>query len=217
MSLIFFSQSCSVNRTKSTSPIDIVVTLVNDWTQQQPTYMALDTGNGYVNKIGIPFALLNIPLCSKIDAQILLHAPRPLNKHAHTIFQTSMRTFNAPLNVSVKHDDDTPPANFYLSAQDNVGEVHVSLDNKFAGTFDLETKLASVYVKQTEINNILADPSGNGGNRGYDYDLYSAQRKFGWVGWGKRPDPRVSQGGVVLATTHSPVVLQLAGAGDLEP
>lgn len=147
---------------------------------------------------------------SEINAQINLIGPRP--KQAHTVFQTSFRTFNAPLSVSVTHDDNTPPSQFHLTATNNIGKSYVSLDNKYQGTFDLQTKLAGADFDAVNPQDAIADPSGNRGKRNYEFDLSSAARKFGWVGWGRRVDcPR--QGHVAIASTHSPVILHLAGAG----
>jgi hypothetical protein len=39
---------CILNKTDVPSPIDATITLLNDWKRKSPTYLTLDTGNGYV-------------------------------------------------------------------------------------------------------------------------------------------------------------------------
>jgi len=178
--------------------INAHVTLVNDWTNKQPTYLSMDTGQGAVN------------------AQIHLIGPRPLNQHAHTVFQSSIKTFNAPLSVSVTHDENTPPSEFYLNAVNSLSKAYVSLDNKFQGTFDLSTKLAPADLAEVDPQDAIADPSGGNGRRNYQLDISSTSRKFGWVGWGAKPDSMKNQGHVAVSSTHNPVILHLAGAGTIE-
>jgi len=176
------------------APINADITLVNDWTRHAPTYLTLDTGNGNIN------------------TQIHLLAPRPLHEH-HTVFFTSIKTFNASLKVSVTHDNSTPPSEFHLRAQNNLAESQISVDQKYQGTFDLQTKLASASVQPQNVTH-LVDPLGENRQRHYQYDYMSATRIFGWVGWGQRPAAtHYHQGHVELASSHSPVVLQLDGAG----
>jgi len=179
------------------APINAVITLVNNWEYKIPTRLSLDTGNGV------------------IDAKIHLNAPRPL--HRHTTFLTSMRTFNAQLNVSVTHTESTPPSEFHLRASNYLANTYITLDPKYQGTFDLQTKLAKASVKENNGTNLVADPSGHGGKRSYQLDHWSSTRIFGWVGWGSRPGPITfenRQGHVEAVSSHSPVSLQLDGAGD---
>jgi hypothetical protein len=178
------------------APINATIRLLNDWERKTPTHLTLDTGNG------------------AIDAKIHLVAPRPTNRYA--TFLTSMKTFNAQLKASVTHDESTPPSEFHLHATNYLAETYITLDPKYVGTFDLQTKLATASVKEGD-ENAVVDPSGGGGKRGYQFDLLSSTRIFGWVGWGSRPGPttkQTHQGYVEIVSSHSSVSLQLEGAGN---
>jgi hypothetical protein len=127
-----------------------------------------------------------------------------------------MKTFNAQLKASVTHDESTPPSEFHLHATNYLAETYITLDPKYVGTFDLQTKLATASVKEGD-ENAVVDPSGGGGKRGYQFDLLSSTRIFGWVGWGSRPGPttkQTHQGYVEIVSSHSSVSLQLEGAGN---
>jgi len=179
------------------APINATITLLNNWERKTPTMLTLDTGNG------------------EIDAKIHLKAPRPL--HRYTTFMTSLKTFNAQLRASVTHDESTPPSEFYLRATNYLAETCITLDPKYVGTFDLQTKLATASVKGGDEKNTVADPLGAGRKRGYQFDLLSSTRIFGWIGWGSRPGPatrRNHQGHVEIASSHSSVSLQLDGEGN---
>ncbi|KAF7964841.1 hypothetical protein HWV62_2510 [Athelia sp. TMB] len=178
------------------APINAYVTLVNDWTNEEPTFLSMDTGQG------------------PIDTKIHLVGPRPPNQR--TIFQTSVKTFNAPLSVSVTHDANTPPSEFHLSAVNSVGRAYVTLDNKFQGTFDLSTKLASADINEVDPQSLIADPSGGKGKRNYQLDFSTNSRKFGWVGWGNQPKSMKHQGHVAVSSTHNPVILHLEGTGSID-
>lgn len=153
---------------------------------------------------------------SYIDSDIHLIAPRPTDKsHAHTKFLTSVNTFNAPLKVSVAHDDSTPPSEFHLRAANNLAESHITLDPKYTGTFDLRTKLASAVVDRVDhdLDNEVDDSSKQ---RNFQYDTQTSTHMFGWVGFGQRPGPttrHLRQGHVEIHSSHSQVLLQLQGAG----
>jgi len=177
------------------APINVAITLVNDWKRKTPTFLTLDTGNG------------------AIDAQIQLVAPLPPHHH-HANFQTSIKTFNATLNANVTYDSSTLPSEFRLRAQNNLADSKITLDPKYQGTFDIQTKLSLAEVWLRDVTP-LVDPLGENRNRHYQYDYTSSTRKFGWVGWGKRPGPEKHshQGHVEISSSHSPVVLQLDGAG----
>jgi len=183
------------------APINASITLVNDRKRRRPTHLTLDTGNG------------------AIDAAIHLLAPRAPSGHHHATFMTSMKTFSAPIKVSVKHDDSTPPSEFHLRAQNNLAETAVILDPKYEGTFDLHTKLAQAVLKEQSNKVLVADPTGNGGLRKYQLDHKTSTRMYGWVGWGQRPGPatgKIHQGHVEVVSSHSPVSLRLDGSGSLD-
>lgn len=185
---------------------------MNDWSREEPTYLTLDTGNGYVPPVVYILVVL-ISYYSDINTQILLLAPQPPYNH-HVTFLTSMNTFNGSLTANVAHDNSTLPSEFRLRAQNSLGQSYITLDPKYEGTFDLRTKLAATVVKLHDVGP-LVDPLGQNRNRYYQYDYMSNTRIFGWVGWGERPDPtqRNHQGNVEILSSHSLVSLQLNGAG----
>lgn len=81
----------------------------------------------------------------------------------------------------------------------------------------MQTKLAKASVQDNNGINSVADPSGHGRKRSYQFDHSSSTRVCGWVGWGSRPGPIASenrQGHVEAVSSHSQVSLQLDGAGD---
>lgn len=177
------------------APINATITLLNDWQSRTPTLLTLDTGNGY------------------IDAQIYLNAPGSL--HHPTAFLTTLRTFNAQIVASVTHDTSSPPSEFHLRATNYLAETWITLDPKYEGTFDLQTKLATASLKVDNGTNVVNHPLENG-KRGYAFDHSSSSRIFGWVGWGSRPGPTTQQnyqGHVEVVSSHGSVVLQLDGAG----
>ena len=128
-----------------------------------------------------------------------------------------MKTFNSTLKVTVTHDNSTPPSEFHLHAQNNLAESQITLDPKYEGTFNLQTKLASVNVKEQDVKH-LVDPLGKDRLRHYQFDHTSTTRIFGWVGWGQRPTSTIHnhQGHVELVSSHSSVQLQLDGGGTLD-
>jgi hypothetical protein len=150
---------------------------------------------------------------SEIEADIHLHGPRPL--HHYTTFLVSMKTFNAELKASINHDESTPPSQFHLRAMNYLAKTHITLDPKYEGTFELQTKLAKASVKE-DGEKPAADPLGVGRKRGYQFDHSSSSQIFGWVGWAPRPGPTTRQnhqGHVEIGSSHSSVILQLDGAG----
>lgn len=146
-----------------------------------------------------------------IDATIRLSAPRPIKRYSHSVFQTSIKTFNAELRAAISHEDDTPPAELHLQTQNNLAKTHITLDAKYQGTFNVQTKLASATVEQIGGKEVVADPLGNDRPRGYELDQFSTARVFGWIGWGDRPPPKHHQGYVEIISSHSPVLLELDG------
>jgi hypothetical protein len=174
--------------------INASITLYNDWQRRVPTFLNLDTGNGY------------------IDSDVTLVAPRPTDQHhVHTKFLTSVKTFNAPLKLSIAHDDSTPPAELHLIAMNNLAESKITLDPKYQGTFDVQTKLGSVVV-----NRVDQEAYKGSEQRNFQYDTQTSTHMYGWVGFGQRPGPttyHLHQGHVAIQSSHSQVLLQLAGAG----
>ena len=61
-------------------------------------------------------------------------------------FLTHVETFNAPLNVAVAHDDTATDANMQMKAINNLGNTRVSVDSRYAGTFDVNTMFAQADV-----------------------------------------------------------------------
>jgi len=178
------------------APIEADIILMNDWKMQTPTYLTLDTGNGDIN------------------AKIHLNAPRP-PRH-HSAFFTSMKTFNGQIKASITHDNSTPSAELQLRTTNYLAETHVTLDSKYEGTFNLQTKLAKASVKEGDGNKTVTDPSGEQRKRRYQFDHLSSTQIFGWIGSGSRPGPTTqpNQGHVEIVSSHSSVMLELDGAGN---
>lgn len=61
-------------------------------------------------------------------------------------FFNYVETFNGPLNLAIAHDADSPTANMRLRATNNLGHTRVSLDSRYAGTFDVSTMFAQADV-----------------------------------------------------------------------
>ena len=61
-------------------------------------------------------------------------------------FLTHVETFNAPLNMDVSHEEGSGDTNFRVRVMNNLGTTRVSLDNRFAGTFDVNTMFARADV-----------------------------------------------------------------------
>lgn len=61
-------------------------------------------------------------------------------------FLTHVETFNAPLNVAIVHDVSANPVNMQMRAANNLGNTRVTLDNNYAGTFDVNTMFAQADV-----------------------------------------------------------------------
>ena len=59
---------------------------------------------------------------------------------------THVETFNAPLNMDVSHEEGSGDTNFRVRVMNNLGTTRVSLDNRFAGTFDVNTMFARADV-----------------------------------------------------------------------
>ncbi|KAK0461283.1 uncharacterized protein EV420DRAFT_1531262 [Desarmillaria tabescens] len=175
-------------------PIYANITLVQDKDRHHPTFFSLDTGN------------------SEIDASVVLLAPNRYNEPLNFIGR--VQTFNGPLTLDVSHDSSTPPVPLDLHVQNTQAESNVTLDSKYIGLFDVQTKLANVAVKESRIDSSW-DPAGENRSRMCEYDQTSSNRVRGWIGWGQRPTnwkPR--DGRVQVVSSLSPVHLHLAGPSE---
>ncbi|KAG7446300.1 uncharacterized protein BT62DRAFT_109965 [Guyanagaster necrorhizus] len=170
-------------------PIYANITLVQDKDRHQPTFLSLDTGNS-----------------------VILLAPDRYNDPLN--FIGSVKNFNGPLTLTVSHDPTTPPVSLDLHVQNAQAESNVTLDSKYIGLFDVQTKLASVAVKESQIDPSW-DPLGENRYRQCVYDQSSFNRVRGWIGWGQRPTgwkPR--EGRVEVVSSLSPIHLHLSGPSD---
>ncbi|KAK0504788.1 hypothetical protein EDD18DRAFT_1126351 [Armillaria luteobubalina] len=175
-------------------PIYASITLVQDKDRHQPTFFLLDTGN------------------SEINASVTLLAPDRYNDPLN--FIGNVKNFNGPLTLNVSHDPSTPPVSLDLHVQNAQAESSVTLDAKYAGFFDVQTKLASVAVKESHIDPSW-DPSGENRYRQCVYEQSTTNRVRGWIGWGQKPTGRKPREGHVEVTSSlSPIQLHLAGPSD---
>ncbi|PBK91460.1 hypothetical protein ARMGADRAFT_994305 [Armillaria gallica] len=175
-------------------PIHANITLVQGKVRHQPTLFFLDTGN------------------SEINASVILLAPDRYNDPKN--FIGSVKNFNGPLTLNVSHDPSTPPVSLDLHVQNAQAESNVTLDAKYTGFFDVQTKLSSVAVKESRIDPSW-DPSGENRYKQCVYDQTTTNRVRGWIGWGQKPagwNPR--EGRVEVTSSLSPIHLHLAGPSD---
>ncbi|KII92730.1 hypothetical protein PLICRDRAFT_103490 [Plicaturopsis crispa FD-325 SS-3] len=187
-----FNTSRSIILDTIGAPIDANITLVRKSSEKGPTFLTLDTGN------------------SPLRAKVTLVAPAahsliPLSR-SPPIFDMHMKTFNAPLTVDVSHDPSTPPTVLLMYTMNNLANSNVTLDSKFQGTFDVQTKLSSAVIHEG-----AASVGMFGETRKCVYDHQGSDSLMGWVGWGERPQPWKGprQGHVGVVSSLSPVYLQL--------
>jgi len=163
------------------------ITLNNNPSQGIPTLLSLDTGN------------------SDIVADVVMVAPsssQPPQYHAH------VKTFNGSLSLNMVHDAATQPASLNLHVENNQAPSTVALDSKFAGLFDLHTKLSWAQVNYGQVT---TDPTGQARQWHLDIDSNSTSWTRGWVGFGTRPmqfNPSM-EGKVSVVSSLSPILLQL--------
>ncbi|KAF9051137.1 hypothetical protein BDZ89DRAFT_1005758 [Hymenopellis radicata] len=170
-------------------PISANITLVQGDDRTAPTFFSLDTGN------------------SEIDANVTMLVTSRFSDPIN--FIGTVKNFNGPLTLDIAHDADTPPIPLDLHVQNTQAASNVTLDSKYVGTFDVQTKLATVSVKETK-EDPLSDPFGEDQYRSYIYDSTSSNRIRGWVGWGKRqPGWHPKAGHVEIVSSLSPILLQL--------
>ncbi|KAJ6596651.1 hypothetical protein B0H10DRAFT_2088241 [Mycena sp. CBHHK59/15] len=168
------------------------VTLNNDPSSQNlPTFLSLDTGN------------------SDIVADVTMVGPSSVRANSRPAkFIANVKTFNGPLSLNVGHDAATAPALLDLRVENNQAQSTVALDAKYAGVFDLHTKLAPAKV---DYGQGIADPTGDAQQWHLDVDSNSTSSTRGWVGWGTRPQywNPATDGKVLVVSSLSPILLQL--------
>lgn len=144
-------------------------------------------------------------------------SPRPRHKHPHQPthdFAAHVRTFNAPIALSVAHAPGSLPAKYHLRAANTQAAVNVTLDGMFEGLFDLRAKSAGTSVETrgggTAVGSANVEANGSGrvsegvsglwakwmsdeavatgtGERRVEFDHEGYGRKMGWSGYGERP------------------------------
>ena len=98
----------------------------------------------------------------------------------------------------------------------------MTVDSKYEGTFDVQTKFASVLVGEGPNADNLVNPYGDNQQRRIEYDLKIDSRLAGWVGWRQRRNPgrwvrhhgSPHEGRIVVESSLSPVNLQLSQPGE---
>jgi hypothetical protein len=182
-----FSATQSLELDNIQGTITANATLYNDPTSQLPTYLVVDTGNGDV--------LADVTMVSTVPAQ----SPK---------FNLNVQTFNGSLYMNVGHDAATRPAVLMLMAQNNQGKANVTVDKKFTGLYDLQTKLAPVTLDFSQV--VSTANSSSISEWHYQGDSNSTSWALGWVGTGARPvwNP-MTNGQVTVLSSLSPVQLQI--------
>ncbi|KAH9949543.1 hypothetical protein B0H21DRAFT_98874 [Amylocystis lapponica] len=193
------------------APITANISLHNSGSLAQVTYLELSTGNS--------------PLTANVTLYFPYGSP-PAYKAPN--FLAKAQTFNGPLNLTIAHAPSSAPAALQLQAENALGEVLVSVDSKFAGTFDVTTTYASAQVLMPDVlsengtqydlglytpSSSAAAPSSSF-TRAVDFDVISSSRMAGWVGFGPRPpSPQKyhanGQGRIEVESTLTPVTLLL--------
>jgi len=168
-----------------------------------PTRLNINTGN------------------SGVDAGVTLITDSP---PGDLKFLLTAKTFNGPLNLALSHAASSPPSVFNLQALNNLGTTNVTVDSKYEGTFDVQTKLASVVVSEGPDADDLVNPYGGNQQRLIEYNLRSVSRLAGWVGWGPKRSsgrwlrhphgPSQQEGRIAVESSLSPVYLQLSQPGE---
>nr|GAT42655.1 predicted protein [Mycena chlorophos] len=157
------------------------VTLVNDPSTDLATYLVGDTGNNYLNA--------NVTMVSTTATKT-------------PYFNANLQTFNGSLDVNLVHAPTTPPASVMLTTSNSQGPTSISLDSKFAGGYDLRSKVAPVRVYYPHKN------TPKGWTVVSDANTSSTAR--GWTGFGPQPSsPVMAQGLVTASSSLSPIALHL--------
>jgi hypothetical protein len=200
-------------------PINANITLVNNLERDSPTLMFISTGNRFAYIVFLFVAQVDncVYLNSYINANVTLVVPSTSPDPA---FFGTAKTFNGPLNLIVTHEPSSPPAIYGFRALNDLGPTHVTVDSKFEGSFDVQTRFAPVVVDKGTDSGSSNNPYGGIGGRRYQYDLVSPQKVVGWTGWQPRQssgkwvshwrDRLANEGFLVLESSLSPVHLQLS-------
>lgn len=128
---------------------------------------------------------------------------------------SKLKTFSAPLQAAYRHDTSLQSSLLYIRATNSLQPAQVFVDGAFEGTYDVHTTLSDAFVDRTTD---VVDPTGADRSRSYIDDYVSANRIYGWAGWGARPvsgyGPFSQQGHVEVVSSLSSAVLQLTDAPD---
>lgn len=123
-------------------------------------------------------------------------------------FTAYVKTFDAPINIDIDYDSSTPVAPLNMAVQNNLGASNITVDARYEGTFDMQTKLSQATVIEEQVDSWY-DPAGLHRDFRYEYDHKSSNRIFGWVGWGSRLKPRTpGQSNLAASSSMSPVSLR---------
>ncbi|KAJ7647078.1 hypothetical protein FB45DRAFT_892273 [Roridomyces roridus] len=165
------------------------ITLTNNPSTRTPTYLTLDTGN------------------SDINADVVMVAPTSSSEYPPQ-FNGHVKTFNGSLALNVTHGKMTQPAMLDLLVENNQALTSLGLDSKFAGLYDLRTKLSWVQVGHVQN---LVDPTGHSRQWNLDVDSQSTATIRGWLGFGSRPtgSPQPMMGSVRATSTLGPIFLDV--------
>jgi hypothetical protein len=179
--------------------------------------LSIETGNGYrshfrgdVLSIAYSVYLLR-PIVANVELTLDENVPGPRHRH----FITKIRTFNAPMNVSISHAKQSMPARVVLIAENVLGPMDVSLDPQYTGTFDVRSKAATVQVQEPSGSEI-ADDDDDDDDDYVKHEMHfvdvSTERARGWIGGEKRPEEfdRHTLGRVELINSLSPINLHFA-------
>lgn len=151
-------------------------------------------------------------ICSNITLNVTLYGPSNNSDYCPPTFVSHLRTFGGALEASYRHDPYTQPASLFVHAVNSLEPAQIFVDSKFEGTYDVHATLAdAVLDRDTD----LVDPTGAGRQRTYVDDLVSANRAYGWAGWGARPTGETwnnGQGHIEVVSSLSAAILQLTDA-----
>ncbi|RPD68608.1 hypothetical protein L226DRAFT_318034 [Lentinus tigrinus ALCF2SS1-7] len=124
------------------APINVDAHLYNDGNARAPTFMHLTTGNSVLNaNVTLYVPPNSTTTTTNLDSDSD-DAPYPSGPQ----FLTHAETFNAPLNMAITHEEGSGDTNFRARAMNNLGTTRVSLDSRYAGTFDVNTMFAQADV-----------------------------------------------------------------------
>ncbi|KAI0645687.1 hypothetical protein C8Q79DRAFT_910809 [Trametes meyenii] len=123
-----FTVDSSLSLETVSAPINADIRLFNNGTTMSPTFLHLTTGN------------------SGLSANVTMFVPPGMKGYHGPHFLTHAETFNAPLSVSLMHDDASVPAAVRMRAMNNLGNTRVSVDSRYEGTFDVNTMFAQADV-----------------------------------------------------------------------